>query len=286
MDRTVRQLSAHVAKKVTDRLETLFNTDKEAFTRAWPDIETIIKLGCLQDDKFYEKAKSFLLFQNTEGTWSTAEEYKARHPDSPVFYAHEEGLDSHALALYKEKGIEVLKTMSLIDSPLMNFLESKIEDLKFQRVDGALNPTLLDETREKTLLDAEGKTEGSKISDCVRSHLSFDNLKVEAKSLASDQIPAILLTDETSRRMQETLTLTQGALPEAFQAKKTFVVNTNHPLIQKLYGLQNQNPTLAKELSHYLYELSLLSQKELKESELSSFVARSHRVLNALVSGG
>lgn len=283
MDRTVRQLSSHVAKKVTDRLDTLFTTDKEAFIKAWPDIETIIKLGCLQDEKFYEKAKSFLLFENLEGTWTTTEEYVEKHPKTPVFYTNEESLDSHALTLYRHKGIEVLKATSMIDSPLMNLLESKIEDLKFQRIDDSLDDALLDPSREKTLLEEDGKTQSAKISETIKTHLALTGLEVEAKSLASDEIPAVLLTDEKMRRMQETFALTQGAPFGDFQPKKTFVVNTNHPLIQKLYGLQENNPTLAKELSHYLYELSLLSQKQLKATELSAFISRSHRVLSALV---
>src|SRR5581483_4699696 len=72
MDRTVRQLSQHISKKVSDRLSTLYSSDRDQFLSFWPDIEMIIKLGVLQDDKFYERSKDFLIWKNLEGAWTTA----------------------------------------------------------------------------------------------------------------------------------------------------------------------------------------------------------------------
>ncbi|MBS0621110.1 MAG: molecular chaperone HtpG [Verrucomicrobia bacterium] len=281
MDRTVRQLSGHISKKVADRLSALHTTEREKFLKAWPDIEMIIKLGILQDDKFYERAKDFLVWKNLEGEWTTAAEYLERHPGGKIFYTTEDQTGSHFLDLYRKKGIEILVASTLVDSPVMNLLEEKLDEVKFQRIDGAIDPSILDPSREKTLLDADGKTEASKIADYIKSHLSVDALTVEAKSLSSDAVPALLIVDEEARRLKETFSLTQQSLPPGLATKRTFVVNTNSPLVQSLY--KQKDPALAKEIVQHLYELSLLGQRELDASGLSAFIARSNRILESLV---
>ncbi|MBS0649855.1 MAG: molecular chaperone HtpG, partial [Verrucomicrobia bacterium] len=190
---------------------------------------------------------------------------------------------SHFLELYKSKGIEVLQATTLIDTPLINFLESKLEDVQFQRIDGSIDESILDPSREKTLLDAEGKTEASKIADFIRTKLQNEHLNVEAKSLSSDNVPAFIVVDEDMRRMRETLALSQQSLPPSLMSKRTFVVNTNNKLVQSIFAMKEQNPELANEMVHHLYELSLLSQKELEPSAISQFVSRSNKVLEHLM---
>jgi molecular chaperone HtpG len=286
MDRTVRQLSQHISKKVSDRLSTLYTTEREQFQKAWPDIEMIIKLGMLQDDKFYERSKEFLIWKNLKDTWTTVDEYLERHKEEykgKVFYSAEDQLRSHVLELYRQKGIEILAASSPVDTPLINLLEDKMDGVKFQRVDGAIDETIIDPTREKTVLDAEGRTESFKIADFIRTKLSTDNLTVEAKSLTTDSVPALLIVDEEMRRMRETMALAQQALPPNFATKRTFVVNTNNKLVQSIYQLKDKDPNLAKEMIQHLYELSLLSQRELEPAALSQFVTRSSQILEKIV---
>lgn len=285
MDRTVRQLSQHISKKVSDRLSALYTSEREKFLKAWPDIEMIIKLGMLQDEKFYERSKDFLIWKNLNGEWTTIAEYLERHKDEykgKIFYTSEDQQHSHILDLYKQKGMEILAASSLVDTPLINQLEDKLDDVKFQRIDGAIDETILDKDREKTLLDADGKTESVKIADFIRSQLGTDNLAVEAKSLHSDSVPALLVVDEEMRRMRETMALAQQSMPIGLLAKRTFVVNTNSKLVQSIYQLKTKDPALAKEMVHHLYELSLLSQRELEPSALSQFVARSNQILEKM----
>ena len=285
MDRTVRQLSQHISKKVSDRLSSLYTTEQEKFQKAWPDIEMIIKLGMLQDDKFYDRSKDFLIWKNLKGEWTTVPEYLERHKDEyagKVFYGTEDQLQSHLLELYKQKGIEILVAASLVDTPLINLLEDKMDGVKFQRVDGAIDETILDPSREKTLLDADGRTESFKIADFIRSKLNVEHLAIEAKSLGLDSMPAFLVVDEEMRRMREAMALAQQALPPTFAAKRTFVVNTNNKLIQSIYQLKDKDPALAREMVHHLYELSLLSQRELEPSALSQFVTRSNQILEKM----
>ena len=287
MDRTVRQLAQHISKKVADRLTTLYQTEKEKFFLVWPDIEVLIKLGILQDEKFYERTKEFLVWKNLEGAWTTLEEYEERHGEKykhKVFYTSDPKLNAPFLALYREKEIEVLVANPHIDNALMSHLEAKHSPTQFQRVDGGIEEAILDKEREKTLLDAQGRTEAAKIADFFRSALALDHLKIEAKSLASENVPAFLVLDERYRRMRDYLALSEQSLADSPLQARTLVINTNSPIISSLYTLKEHNPALAKEVAHHLYELSLLSSKELDPSALAELIDRSHRILKGLIS--
>lgn len=286
MDKTVRQLSSHISKKVSDRLATLYQTEKQKFIETWQDIELVIKLGAIQDDKFYEKIKNVLVWKTLKNEWLTAEEYLEKNKEkteNKIFYTSDEKSSSLFLSLYSEKNIEVLCATSPVDTALINTLEGKLSPAKFQRIDGALDKSILDEKREKSLLDADGKTESAKMADFIRTHLGKEKVEVEAKSLASDTLPAFILFDEEMRRMRDYMALSGQSLPISLTDKRTFVVNTNSKLINRIYGLRTKDPELAKEMIHHLYQLSLLSQKELAPEELSSFVERSGRVLEKLL---
>jgi molecular chaperone HtpG len=284
VDKNVRQLGAHISKKISDRLVSLYKTDREKYIAAWPDVEMIVKLGLLQDEKFNERIQEALIWKNSEEQWTNVADYLERNKektDSKIFYSTEDR--TAMLPFFKEKKIEILFANSPIDTAVMNSLESKLS-AKFQRLDGAIDSALLDPTREKSLLDAEGKTEGGKIADAIRTLLDQEGLEVEAKSLASDQIPALIVLDEDSRRMRDYLALTQGKAAPEFPAKKTFVVNTNSKLIQIIARMQAKQPELSKELAQQVFDLSLLAQKELNPAAIEQTAARQTQLLEKLAS--
>lgn len=281
----VRQLSAHISKKIADRLTTLYKQERDRFLAAWPDIELFLKLGLLQDDKFYERAHDLLLWKNNRGEWTTVTDYLSRNRErlqSKIYYAAEEqalGL----MQLYHDQGIEVLYMNHTIDTAVLQRLESKLSTVQFQRIDGSLEAHLLDPSREKSLLDASGKSQATQIADFVRNALAEKEIDVEAKSLTSDHLHALLLLDEKSRRLRDYFALTQNKPLAGFPEKKTFVVNTNSKLVQSLGKLRESHPTLAKELVEQLYDLSLLSQKEISGKQVEEVAARQTRLLETLV---
>ncbi|MBX9923006.1 MAG: molecular chaperone HtpG [Rhabdochlamydiaceae bacterium] len=286
MDKTVRQLATHIAKKVADKLSSLYISDKETFVKYWPDVELIVKLGILQDEKFYEKAKDFLIWRNLKDEWTTIEEYIERNKEkNKVFYTIDDKQSSHFLDLYKEKNIEVIYTSSPIDTTVLSHLERKKAPLEIQRIDGEIDASILDTSREKTALDENGKTEATKLSELIASKLSKAQVQVEAKSLASDSLHGFLLVDEDTRRMKEYLAISQQTMPFPLPDKKTFVVNTNNSLITALPKINDQDPELASDLIAQLYELTLLSQRELEPSQIADFITRSHRVLEKFAVG-
>jgi molecular chaperone HtpG len=286
MDRTVRQLGSHISKKVADSLSNLYATDRERFLKCWEDAAVIVKLGAVEDEKFYERVKDILIWKNIEGNWTTAEDYLERNREKTkdrIFYTRDEK-HSHFLDIYRQRNIEVLCATHPIDAYLMQFLERKLTPVTFQRIDAEIDDHILDKTREKSVLDASGKTEATKLADLVRAKLNDEKIEVEAKSLAIDTIPGIVVIDEKQRRMREYLESVDPSAAAQMKAldKRTFVVNTNNTLMTAIQDLDASNPDLAKELVKQAYELSLLSQREMPPEILKDFITRSYAVLGDL----
>jgi molecular chaperone HtpG len=280
VDQNVKQLSAHIAKKIADRLSLYFKNEREKYIESWPEIEMFLKLGILQDEKFYERAKDLLIWKNSEGNWTTVSDYLDQKTEKKVYYASSDR-DSPLLQIYRDKKIEILFASSPVDTALIQFLEEKL-GATFQRIDGVLDDNLMDANREKTLLDADGKTESAKIADFIRSALDQKELEIEAKSLSSDKLPALIVLDEKQRRLRDYMALTQGKSASFFQPKKTFVVNTNSKLIQAIVRLQTKEPATAKEIAKGVYDLSLLSQREVEPTEVDRVIAHQTEILEKL----
>lgn len=265
VDKNVKQLSSHISKKVADRLSQLYKNDKQKFIDSWPDLETIVKLGLLQDDKFYEKVKDFLIWKNQSGEWAPIEASAKK-----IFYSTTE--HSPLLQMYSQ----VIFATSPIDTAVIQFLENQLS-VSFQRIDGQLDESLIDASREKTLLDAEGKTESSRIETFVKN--SLDGVEVEAKSLTSESLAGLVILDENERRFRDYIHFSQG---KKGATKKKFVVNTNHKLIQTISRLHQKQPEVAASLAKSVYDLSLLSQKEIGPDELGPIVARQTEILEKI----
>lgn len=281
VDKNVKQLSSHISKKVSDRLTSFYRTDREKFITAWPDIEMIVKLGILQDDKFYDRIQEALIWKNSKDEWTTGAEYLSKNGKEKIFYTSQ--TEGPFLKAFQDKNIEFIYANSYIDTALIQTLEDKLS-CKFQRLDGAIEEALLDKDREKTLLDADGKTEGAKIADFIRTSLGQTDVEVEAKSLASDFVPGLVILDEQQRRFRDYMSLTQGQKLDGFVSKKTFVVNTNNKLIQAIEKLQTKKPEIATDLAKHLYDLSLFSQKELDPKDAEKVLSKQTEILEKMAS--
>ncbi|PIS01494.1 MAG: molecular chaperone HtpG [Chlamydiae bacterium CG10_big_fil_rev_8_21_14_0_10_35_9] len=278
-DQTVKQVGNHISKKIADRLSSLFKSDKEKFIETFKEVETIVKLGVLQDEKFYEKSKEFLLWPTSLDNWLTVEEYIENTKLKKIPYSMDSS--STILDLYKEKGIEVLLAHGQLDSALISFLEAKLSDTSFQRIDSEINDSLLDPSKEKTVLDQDGKTLAGKMAQYFQSLLNEKELEVEAKSFALDKIPAMVIYDEKSRRLKEYMMMSSA--DTQFPLKRSFIINTNHKLVEKAFQLKDKKPELSKKLVKHIYDITLLGQKEYNPKNLNTFISDSITLLEDLV---
>ena len=111
-DANVKKISSHITKKVADKLEEMFKNDREDFEKKWDDLKVFIEYGCLTDEKFYDRAKSFILFKNVDGKYFTMDEYRTHietlqkdKNDVVVYlYAHDTATQHVYIQSAKERG--------------------------------------------------------------------------------------------------------------------------------------------------------------------------------------
>jgi len=293
MNSTVKKLSTHIAKKLGDRIKSFATNDQEKFFELWGDMETIVKLGVMREDKFYERVKDVLYFKTVEGNHITAAEYVEKHKeayDNKVFYTTEEE-NTTFLEMYKEKGIEVLKGGGPLDSALFNKVEME-HGCHFQRIDGGLSEMILDDNEKAKAKDKpeEEKKEGEEEAPCehadltafVKESLGLEHVDVQAKGLTSKDLPGFVMIDEGTRRMRDYFAMSQKEMPMEAFSKHTFVINTNNSLVDSMHKLKDSSPELSKKLVKQVYDLSLLSQKEMHPDALGEFIKRTGSVIEEL----
>jgi len=277
MDRTVRQLSGHISKKVADSLISLYKNEREKFIQAWNDLAVVIKIGAIENDKFYEKIKECLLWKTAKGEWTTVADYLEVNKEKTkerVLYSIDPTHQGHLIEMYQSKGMEVLVADHPVDPYLINFLEAKISPAAFKRIDAEVEETLLDSERENP--NAAG------LAEFIKAQLGTEGVEVEAKSLSVDHLPGLITMDESQRRLRDYMRSMDPTHQTHMMDKRTFVVNTNNRLINSIEKLSQKNPELAKELVHQVYDLALLSQKEMDADSFSKFVVRSNQILEKL----
>lgn len=276
MDKTVRQLGSHLSKKVTDRLLLLLETDKERYIKAYQDLDLFLKLGALQDEKFYERGQGLILFQTLQKEWVSIQDYLNLYKEKTngkIYYTIDSD-ESYFANLYQSQGIGVLKSTSQIDNHLFQMIESKNEGVKIQRIDGGIDDLIVN--KEET----EAKEE---LLAFAKEKLSPLKVDVELKPLQTKDLPAFVLIDEEARRLRDYMRLQKQDHSLDLFDKKTLVLNTTSPLILKIEELQSSNKELAETLLLELYDIALLSQRELSSEHLPTFLKRSTDLLEKLV---
>ena len=270
----VSKLSAHIVKKVADKLNSLCNTEKEEYTKIWNDISPFIEYACMKDKKFYDRVKKSLLLTLTDGSSVTYEEYleeaKEKHKGK-VYYATDKALQAQYISMFEAEGIKVALFDKPIDTQFATMLEQYMEGVKFFRVDADLADVLKndgDVTENETLKNIFKEIVGEKVT------LKFDCLK-------DDSIPAILNVSEESRRMEEMMRFYSMG-ESSFPVESSLVLNTASPLITKLCDTAENDTDKAKAIASYIYKLSLLSQKKFSADEMQSFMKDSFDILMKL----
>ena len=281
VDATVRQLAQHIAKKVADALSSLFKNDRPRYEECWEAYEVVVKLGMLEDEKFLPRVKDILLWKTARGTKRTTEEL-VREADGTksVVYCEPEQEKSALVTAYTARDIDVAIHGSVLDHPIMSQLE-QTSHITFRRVDAALDAAFTDPSKEQTVLDEQGRTEGAKVADFFRSALADPKISVEAKSLDLGSVPAVMTLDEQERRFRDYYARVAGKATDV-KPKAGLVVNTNSPLVQAAYRARETTPHFAKELAIHIWDITRLTHKELSPEEMQTFTERSTRLLEQL----
>src|SRR5690606_27900326 len=83
-DSNVKKINTYMTKKVADKLNEMFKSERKGYEEKWNDIGVFVKYGMLTDDKFAEKANDFCLIKNTDNEYFTIKEYAEKVKDIQV----------------------------------------------------------------------------------------------------------------------------------------------------------------------------------------------------------
>ena len=282
-DANVKKISTYITKKVADRLEDIFNTERAEYEKKWDNIKLFIEYGMLSEEKFGERGLKFALLKNCDGKYFSLDEYKtAVEPQQTdkdkkvVFlYATKQDEQYSFIEAAKAKGYDVLLMDCELDSHFVNLLEQKMENVRFARVDSDSVENLIpkEEKVKPELSDDDKKA----MDELFKAVLPKENdYIVEAENLSEGEAPILLTQNEFMRRYREMSALNggmnfYGTLPESYNV----IVNMENPLIKKIW--EERNPE--SPLLHQVVDLALLSNGMLKGKALADFIARSAEIL-------
>ncbi|MBX7202697.1 MAG: molecular chaperone HtpG [Bacteroidia bacterium] len=279
-DGNVKKISAHITKKVADKLEELFKNDRTDFEAKWEDIKMFIQYGILSDEKFAERSSKFNLLRSTSGKFYTVEEYintvKAAQTDKDgntiLLYSANEKEQHGFIEQAKERGYDVLVMDSPLDAHLVNHLESKHEKTRFTRVDADTIDKLI--ARDEPRISKLSQEEQDQLKPLVEKQIDPVRFHVQMEALSEQDAPFMITRPEFMRRMKDMSMVGGGNdfmrdMPESFN----LVVNTNHALFGKI--LNTPDTDKQTRLIDQAKDLAMLSQNLLKGEELTRFIKRS-----------
>ncbi len=271
-DSNVKKISSHITKKVSDRLEEIFNADRKVFEEKWDDLKLFIQYGMLTDEKFNERAVKFALFKNTDDKYFTFDEYKelikANQTDKvdQLVYLYSTNKEDQFsfIESAKNKGYDVLIMDGYFDSHYLNHLEQKLEKTRFVRVDSEVADKLISKDEKNELSLTENQKEDltsvftSQIPQMAKSHFT-----VTFEALGEKDSPIVITQQEFMRRMKEMNTLGggmsfYGELPDSFN----LVLNGNHILINRISSEIEEK--LGEKLNKIRSRISSLETKQAK----------------------
>ncbi|MEN9331707.1 MAG: molecular chaperone HtpG [Bacteroidota bacterium] len=279
-DSNVKKISNHILKKVSDKLEELFKENRTDFEAKWDDIGVFIKYGMLSEEKFYDRAKSFCLLKNTDAKYFTFDEYKSAvepnqtDKDNKLVYTYTSNLEEQYafVEAAKNKGYDVLQMDGVIDSHFVNFLEYKLENTSFVRVDADTADNLIKKEDKRPILISE--EEQNAIKELTEKAVEKEKYFVQLEGLSESDAPALITRPEFMRRMKEMAATGggyefMGSMGEQFN----LIMNANHPLMKKVLNASSDEEK--QKMIRQAVDLAMLSQGLLKGEALSGFIRRS-----------
>ncbi len=273
----VTKVSAHIIKKVADKLNSLFNTQREKYEGFWDNIKIFVEYGCLRDQKFFDRVKGSLLLATCGKKKVTAAEYlegaKETH-EGKIYYATDKVSQAQYISMFENKAIEVVLMNGPIDMQFMSLIENDLK-VKFLRVDADLADAL----------KGDGETfQSKKLEELFKKVSGNDKLTVKFEPLANENVPAILNIPEEMRRYEDMMRYysTEGDDVASFSmTSATLILNTACPLVKKLDEIEENDKK--EHVASQIWSLSLLAQRQLTASELCAFLDMSYKTLSDLL---
>ena len=268
----VSKVSAHIVKKVADKLNSLCSGDREKYNSVFENIKTFIEYACIRDRKFYDRVKDSILFPLCDSSYKTMSEYldevKAAGFENKLFYASDKEIQSQYISLFEAKKIPVIYMPQMIDTQFASTLEQYGDGISFMRVDADNSGVLSGK-------DSEDNSEA--LTELFKKISGNDKLTLKLADLDGSEIPAIINVSEESRRFNDMMKMySMGGSGMDIPVDTSLVINTSSPIYEKLKVADDEA------LARYVYSLALLSYRKLTSDEMSSFIKESVEILKKI----
>ena len=270
----VTKVSNHIIKKVSDKINSLFNTKREDFEGFWDKIKIFVEYGCLRDSKFFERTKNSLLLATCDNKYTTANEYlenaKEKH-EGKIYYATDKVSQAQYISMFQKKDIGIVLMNGPVDMQFMSLIE-KDKNVKFLRIDSEL----------ADLMKGEGEAaQSEELASLFKKVSGLENLTVSFEVLDDSAIPALLNIPEDMRRYEDMMKYYAPDADDGMSfamSSATLIVNTSNEIIKKLEAIEDADK---KERSAtQIWSLSLLAQRQLSADELCRFLDMSYKTLS------
>jgi len=235
----------------------------------------------LSEEKFYDKAKDFVLLENTNNEKYTLEEYKnkvqANQTDKSEQLVYLYSIDADKQYSYiqaaNRKDYDVLLLNSPIDSHFIGFIEQKLENTSLKRVDADVISNLIekDEKIESILTEDQSKI----VQEVFEKAIKNADMSVEITGQNPDELPVTVTMDEFMRRMKDMAKTGGGGMMNMYGTlpdKYKVTINGNHSLVQQILNAPDDKK---ERLARKSFDLALLSQNMLSGAALTDLINRS-----------
>jgi molecular chaperone HtpG len=280
-DSNVKKISTYITKKVADRLEEIFKTDRPQWESKWSSLRIFIEYGMITDEKFCERAMKFVLLEDIEKKFYTLDEYKTlveanqTDKDKTIIYLYTNNTEEQYAYIdqARAQGYDVLVLDGQLDNHFMNTLETKLEKTRFVRVDSDVIDNLIKKNDSKEVkLTEEERNALIEVFKSAIPPMEKTDFVVGFEHLGEKGNPITITQNEFMRRMKEMADMQPGMhfygdMPVSYM----MTVNLDAPVIQKVEADKENT----KETVHQLVDLALLSNGLLKGEALSKFIKRS-----------
>ena len=276
-DSNVKKISTYITKKVADRLQEIFNTNRKEFEEKWDDIKLFIEYGMLSDEKFYEKAEKFALFKDTDNKYYTLEEYKKLIEGNQTdkdgtliyIYATDRTAQYNYIEMAKAKGYDVLLMDGQLDTHFIGMLEQKLTKSRFVRVDSDVVENLVrKEDKSQPSLTPDQREMMTVVFKSQIPSLEKSDFLVMFEPAGTLAQPVMITQNEFMRRMKDMSAMQPGMsfygeMPDSYN----LIINTDHPLSKKV--IEETEASCEKELKPIKEELLAVNEEieKLRETQ-------------------
>ncbi len=255
-DANVKKISTYITKKVADRLNSIFQENRKEYEEKWDSLKIFINYGMLSKDDFYDRAKDFALFKDTDGKYFTYDEYKTlikenqtdKEGQTVYLYANDKEGQYSYIEAAKAKGYSVLLLDGQLDVPMISMLEQKFEKSRFTRVDSdTIDRLIIKDENKDSDLDSDSSDNLSQVFRSQMPKLDKTEFNIEVQALGDQTLPVLITQSEYMRRMKD---ISQYQTGMAFYAQMpdsyTIVLNSDHKLIKSI--LEDEKAKCAEQL--------------------------------------